>query len=85
MELGSGNSRKIQARTKLLQLALVLDGEMDVRRMVVRRPTELIGVFDAGMSGLNSLLREWEVAARDAVQVVVIADLRLHDGSFVDE
>jgi hypothetical protein len=63
MELGCGNSRKVQARTKLLQLTLILDGEVDIGRMVVRRPTELIGVLDAGMGSLNSLLREWEVAA----------------------
>lgn len=28
-----------------------------------------IGMFNGGMASLNSLLREWDVAARDCVQI----------------
>jgi hypothetical protein len=47
--------------------------------MVVGRATELIGVFNGGVAGLNSLLREWEIAARDRVQIRLVEVLGLHD------
>jgi hypothetical protein len=39
--------------------------------VVVGRATVLISMFKRGMTGLNSLLREWEIAARDAVEIVI--------------
>jgi len=37
--------------------------------MVVGRATVLVGVLKSGMTGLNGLLRDGEIAARDGVQV----------------
>lgn len=46
--------------------------------MVVSRATVLIGVFNGGMAGLNSLLRAWDVAARDCVQIGFVGNLGVH-------
>jgi hypothetical protein len=48
--------------------------------MLVDRTTVLVGVFNGGVAGLNCLLREGEIAARDGVQIAFVAfgDLR-HD------
>jgi hypothetical protein len=69
VELGSWDSILIERGAKLFQLLLVSNGEMDVRRMMVSRATKSVCVFDGGMASLNSLLREWDVSARDGVQV----------------
>lgn len=47
--------------------------------MVVGRTTVGVSVFKGSVASLNGLLREWEVAARDGVEVVMITDLGLHD------
>jgi len=44
--------------------------------MVVSRATEEIRVLDGCMSCLHGLLREWDIAARDGVKIVLGA---LHD------
>ncbi len=38
---------------------------------MVGRATVLIGVFNGGVTSLNSLLREWDIAARDSVEIVL--------------
>jgi hypothetical protein len=47
--------------------------------MVVVRATELESVLNGGVAGLNSLVREWEIAAGDRVQVRLAEVLGLHD------
>jgi hypothetical protein len=79
VELGGTNTVRMQASTQTLKLLLVPDREMNVAWVVVGRATVLIGVFDSRMCSLNSLLREWEIAARDRVQVVLVEVLGLHD------
>lgn len=78
VELGRADACARKTRTKHFQLALVTNGEVDVRGMVVGGATELIGVFDGCVRSLNGLLREWEIAARDRVQVG-LGNLGLHD------
>lgn len=78
VELGSANPVGMQASTQALKLLLVPDREMNVAGVMVGRATELIGVFNGSVRRLNSLLREWEIAAGDRVQVV-LGNLGLHD------
>lgn len=77
VKLGRADACALETRTDHFQLALVTDGEVDVRGMVVGRATELIGVFDGCVRSLNGLLREWDIAARDRVQVR-LGNLGLH-------
>lgn len=84
VKLGRWDALLIQARTKLFKRVRVAAGQGDVGGMVVGRATVLIGVLDGGVAGLNSLLRDGEIAARDGVQVVLGSDLQ-HDGSLVGE
>jgi hypothetical protein len=79
MEFRGWNSGFVQRRTQSFKRMLVAGRKIDVARMVVGRATELIGVFNSGVAGLNSLLREWEIAAGDRVQVRLEV-LGLHDG-----
>lgn len=69
--------------TQGFKLRFVANRQMDVGGMIVGRATVEIGVFNGGVTGLNSLLREWDVAARDGVQVrlgSVTGNLRIaHD------
>jgi hypothetical protein len=51
---------------------------MDQRGVVVGRATELESVLNGGMASLNSLVREWEIAAGDRVQERLGMDLGLH-------
>lgn len=83
VELGSWDSIRIERSTKLFKLLLVSNSEMDIRGMVVSRATESVCVFDSGMAGLNSLLREWDVSARDGVQVGFSLGNLQHDNSVV--
>lgn len=36
---------------------------------MIHWPTVSISVFNSGVAGLNSLLREWDIAATDGVQI----------------
>jgi hypothetical protein len=74
MELGCADALFVQRVPQTLKLLLVPDREMNVAWVVVGRAT------DSRMCSLNSLLREWEIAARDRVQVVLGKVLGLHDG-----
>lgn len=77
-ELGCRDAKKRKASAQNFKLMLVANRQVDVGRVVVGRATELIGVFNGSMCRLNSLLREWDVAARDRVQVV-LGNLGVHD------
>ena len=78
MELSRVHACTLKARAKLFQLVLVANGEVNVRGMVVGRTTIGVGVLHGGMACLDSLLREWDIAARDCVEVV-FGGLGLHD------
>lgn len=78
VELGGVDLVEVQARLELDQLVLVSNGEVNVRRVVIGRSAVLVGVFNRRVSSLDSLLREWEVAAGDGVEVVLLSDSRFH-------
>lgn len=61
----------VQPLAERFKLRLVFDREMNVRRVVIHWSAIRIGVFNSGVAGLNSLLREWEVSARDGVHIVL--------------
>ena len=69
VEFGRLDAMLMQACTELRQLMLITGSQVDVRGVVVGRATVEVSVFDASMGGLNGLLHEWDVAARDGVQV----------------
>jgi hypothetical protein len=49
---------------------------------MVVRATELERVFESGVAGLNSLVREWEIAAGDRVEIGLAGNLH-HDSLVV--
>jgi hypothetical protein len=63
--------------TKPLELSLITDRKVDVRRVMVVGTTELVGVFNGCVSRLDRLLREWDVAASYCVEIR-FGNLRLH-------
>lgn len=69
VELGGGNARLIQGVLQRPKVGLVTDGQVDVGRVVVRRTTVSVGVFEGGVAGLNGLLRKRQIASRDGIQV----------------
>lgn len=72
VKLSRFDAQALQAGTKSCQLELITNCEVDVGRMEVRRTTILVRVLYCSMSCLHGLVREWEIAARDGVQVSVI-------------
>lgn len=76
MELGGGNSGLFKRMTQLFKLGLVAMSQVDVGRMVVNRTTILVGVFKGGMAGLDGLLRERDIPARNGIQVSFGRDLQ---------
>lgn len=82
VKLGGVDAQAFKASTKSHQLLLITNSQVDVGRVVVGRATEGVSVLNGCVSGLNSLLREWEIAARDRVQVGLVGNLQLgHDGA----
>ena len=69
MKLRGGNAHVVETRAKVLERVLVSTGQGDVGGMVVGRATVLVGVFNGGVTRLNGLLRDGDIAARDGVQV----------------
>ena len=63
MELGGLNTGSMEQVLTSLERFFVSNGQVQVGGMVVSRATMGIGVFNGGMAGLNSLLREGEIAA----------------------
>lgn len=79
-ELSGGDSLSIEESAKRFKPRFVSDRQMDVGRVEVGRAAKLVGVLDGSMRCLNGLLREWDVAARDGVEVVLGEVLGFHDG-----
>jgi hypothetical protein len=83
MKFGCKDACVVQLLAKRFKLRLVFDREVNVRRMKIFRSAVRISVFNSGVAGLNSLLREWEVSARECVKIMLwcfIGNLELgHD------
>lgn len=69
VKLGRSHASIVQLLPKLLELVLVLDRQVNVAWVTIDRPAKLICVFNSGVTGLNSLLRKWEVFTRNGVEV----------------
>jgi len=82
VELSRRNASFLERTPLLLEPFLVSNRQVNVGGVMVGRTAVKVSVFKGGVAGLHSLLREWDVAARDGVQIGlgVFADLRLHDG-----
>lgn len=79
VEFGGTDPLILERSAELFQRFSVSGRQIDEGGMVVRRSTELQGIFESSVSCLNGLLRERDVSARDGVEVVLL-DLRLvHD------
>jgi hypothetical protein len=78
-KFGSRNADRGKTRAKLDQLMLITNGEVNVGRVMISRTAELVGVLDGSMRCLNSLLREWNVATRDGVEIVLRKGLGRHN------
>lgn len=87
VKFGRRDTSIVQLLPKLLELIGVLDREMNVRRVVIHWSAIRVSVFNSGMAGLNCLLREWDIATGDCVQVSLwcwARNLELsHDASFM--
>jgi len=79
VKLTAEDNRLTVAATDLEVAIRYSDSQVQVRGVMVRRAAILVGVFNGGVASLNSLLREWDIAARDGVQVGLGGNLRLHD------
>jgi hypothetical protein len=55
--------------TQHFEANFIANRQVDITGMVIGWATKLVGVFDGGVGSLNGLLREWDIAARDGVQV----------------
>lgn len=69
VELGAADALVTKTGTDRLELSDVASSHMDERGVVIDRTAEGVSVFNGGVASLNSLLREWDIAAGDCVQV----------------
>jgi len=69
VKLRGGDTCMVETCANTFESVLVSTGQGDVGGMVVGRATVLVGVFNGGVTGLNGLLRDGDIAARDGVQV----------------
>lgn len=82
MKLGRLDACRMKFFTQPFKANLIANRQVDITGMMVGGATKLIGVFKGGVTSLNRLLREWDVAARDCIEIG-FADLLLrHDISF---
>lgn len=81
MEFRRVKSFGLQHLLQTNQIIFISNGQVNVRGMVVRWTTIRKCVFNCGVTGLNSLLGEWDIAPRDCVQVRLggVGNLCLHD------
>jgi len=78
VKFGRVDTCALKARTKIRQLTLITNSNVDVRGVLVSGATKEIRVFDCCVCSLHGLLREWDIAARDGVEVMC-GGLGLHD------
>ena len=77
MKFGRANTCLVEHDTKLLKTKLVANSQMNVGGVVIDRATIFECVFNGGVTGLNSLLRDGDITARDVIQIR-FGNLRLH-------
>lgn len=80
MKFSRLNTLIVKRAAQPLEMILVSNSQVNVRGVVVLRSTEVIGVLNGSMPGLDGLLRLGNVSARDGVQIR-FGNLRLHDFS----
>ena len=78
VKVGCLNADGFKIRPKSFKLSLVADGQMNVRGMVIARATVEISVLNSSVRGLNSLVRDRNVAAADCIKVG-LGNLGVHD------
>lgn len=69
MKFRRSNACRVKGITQHFEASLVANRQMDVRGMVIGGATILVGMFNGGVGSLNGLLREWDIAARNGIQV----------------
>lgn len=77
MELSGRDTSVMKTGTDQLEVRLIAGRQGDVRGVTIGGATIKICMFKSGMAGLNCLLREWEIATRNCVEVR-FSDLQLH-------
>lgn len=77
VEFGRANTCRMKCITQHFEASLVANRQVDITGVVIGGATKLISVFNGGVAGLNRLLREREIAARDGVKVSLEV-LQLH-------
>lgn len=78
MEFCCMDSLIVERAAQLFEMVLVSNRQVDVGWMVIARTTVLIGMFNCGMTGLNCLLRDGDIAARYRIKVS-LGRADLHD------
>lgn len=69
VELSGLNASGVQQVLAGFESLLVSNRQVEIGGVVVGWATVCVGVLDSSMPGLDGLLREWEIAAGDCVQV----------------
>jgi hypothetical protein len=82
VEFGGLDALFVQREAQQLKRLSVTSRQVDQRRVVVVRATELKCIFESGMAGLNSLVREGEISAGDGVEIGLAGNLQ-HDNLVV--
>ncbi len=79
VEVRKRNAECCKTSAQKLKRMLVTNRAMDIRGMVVGRATVQVSVLDRCVCSLHGLLREWDIAARDGIQIRLAGVLGLHD------
>lgn len=77
MELSGRDTSVMKTGTNQLEVRLIASGQGDVRGVTIDGATIKICMFKRGVTGLNCLLREREIAAGNCVEIR-LSDLQLH-------
>ena len=84
MKFGRLDADRVESVHTSLESRLISNRQVQKRGMVIGRATKLVGVLSGSVTGLHGLLRDGEIAARDAVQVRLGGEvLQLHGVSLV--
>jgi hypothetical protein len=78
VELGGVDPVTVKLRAQLFKRVLVSSRQGNERGVMIVWTTMLVGVFEGGMTGLHSLLREGKISAGDGVEVG-LGVVDLHD------
>lgn len=79
MELARLDAGGVEDVASSFEISFVSDSQEQESGVVIGRATIFVGVFSRGVTRLHGLLRDGEIAARDAVQVRLLGEvLQLH-------